>query len=168
MYELQNRIEPTIKNGFGSSWLGCLVEALGSSWEKVHCRGEWSCLEMNDNIITFCTETAWSPCTEVFDLIKSQFPSIEIFYLSTEPGCELFETNDAEGRFFPERYIVDLCTTDGEYRTEYFEELEDALKWIEKMTDRKVSSEEEVEVLDSQLASENEDAFCYLHKIDII
>jgi hypothetical protein len=30
MYKLQNMAEPAVKNGFGSAWLGCLVEALDS------------------------------------------------------------------------------------------------------------------------------------------
>jgi hypothetical protein len=168
MVKLENMKEPAVKNGFGTTWLGCLVEALGSSWQEVSCRGEWSCLELNDGIITFSTESAWSAPIEVFDFIKQKFPSIEIFFLSTEPGCEYYVVNDPEGRFYPDRYIVDLCTADEEYLTEYFEDLETALDWINEQTDSNVKSEEDVETLNDKLAAENENAFCYLHEIEII
>jgi hypothetical protein len=168
MVNLENMKEPAVKNGFGTTWLGCLVEALGSSWQEVPCLGEWSCLELNDGIITFSTESAWTSPTEVFDLIQQKFPSIEIFFLGNEPGCEYFVVNDPEGRFYPDRYIVDLCTADEEYLTEYFEDLETALDWINEQTNSNVKSEEDVEMLNDKLAAENENAFCYLHEIEII
>ncbi len=32
MKDLEKRQKPSVKNGFGTTWLGCLVEALGESW----------------------------------------------------------------------------------------------------------------------------------------
>jgi hypothetical protein len=168
MVKLQSMKEPAVKNGFGTTWLGCLVEALGSSWQEVSCRGEWSCLELNNGIITFSTESAWSPCTEVFDLIMQKFPSIQLYYFSEEPGCELYETNDAEGRFFPYRYVVEICTVDEDSMTEYFEDLESALEWIEKQTGQKAENAQDVESLNDSLADINENSYCYLHEIEII
>ena len=46
MKDLQDRKTPAVKNGFGTSWLGCLVDALGKDWDKVSCRGDWANLEM--------------------------------------------------------------------------------------------------------------------------
>jgi hypothetical protein len=168
MVKLENMKEPAVKNGFGRTWLGCLVEALGSSWREVSCRGEWSSLELNDGIITFNTESAWTAPTEVFDLIKQRFPSIEIFFLSCEPGCVYFVSNDSDSRFYPERYIVDLCTANEEYMTEYFEDLESALNWINAHTNSDVKTESDVEFLNDKLLAMNENAFCYLHEIEII
>jgi len=59
-------------------------------------------------------------------------------------------------------------TADEEYLTEYFEDLETALDWINEQTDSNVKSEEDVETLNDKLAAENENAFCYLHEIEII
>jgi hypothetical protein len=67
-----------------------------------------------------------------------------------------------------DRYIVDLCTADEEYLTEYFEDLETALDWINEQTDSNVKTEEDVETLNDKLAAENENAFCYLHEFEII
>jgi hypothetical protein len=168
MGSLECMKKPAIKNGFGKTWLGCLVEALGSSWQEVSCRGEWSCLERHADHITFCTESAWSAPTEVLDLIQKKFPSFQVFFLSTEPGCDYFVTNDTEGRFFPDRYIVDMCTVDGDYQSEYFEDLESALEWTWKQTGAKVDVESDVVVLNEELAAQNPDAFCYLHKIEVV
>jgi hypothetical protein len=168
MYRLENMKEPAVKNGFGTTWLGCLVEALGSSWQKVSCRGEWSCLELCDNTISLYIESAWTAPTDVFDLIRQVFPSVEIFFLSTESGCEYYVSNDPEGRFFAERYIVDICTVDEEYMTEYFEQLGTALDWINEQTNGDVKTGSDVETLNERLSSENDNAFCYLHEIEII
>ena len=66
MKRLQEQKEPSVPNGFGKTWLGCLVNALGGDYNKIHCRGDWSNLEMEGNILKFTTETAWSPCDETF------------------------------------------------------------------------------------------------------
>ena len=34
MNGLQERKEPSVPNGFGTAWLGCLVDALGENWER--------------------------------------------------------------------------------------------------------------------------------------
>lgn len=42
MKKLEQRKKVSIENGFGITWLGCLVDALGEDWKKVSCRGECS------------------------------------------------------------------------------------------------------------------------------
>ena len=37
MHGLEKRKTPAVKNGFGTAWLGCLVNALGADWNKVYC-----------------------------------------------------------------------------------------------------------------------------------
>lgn len=57
LYELMKGLEerdtPSVENGFGTTWLGCLVDALGKDWNNVHCRGSWSGLEMNGDVLKF-------------------------------------------------------------------------------------------------------------------
>lgn len=92
MHGLEKRKTPAVKNGFGTAWLGCLVNALGADWNKVYCRGDWSNLEMEQDTLKFSTETAWGPCNEVFDLIRQKFPSLSYYFLSEEPGMGVFQT----------------------------------------------------------------------------
>ena len=82
--------------------LGCLVKTLGKNPEEVECRGEWIGLEHQGDTLCVTFETAWTPCYEVTNLLKEAYPSLRIFYKAVEPGCEVYLTNAAEGKSFPE------------------------------------------------------------------
>ena len=82
--------------------LGCLVKALGKNPEEVECRGVWTDLERQGDILRVTFETAWTPCYEVTTLLKEAYPSLRIFYKAEEPGCCIYLKNDAEGKYFPE------------------------------------------------------------------
>lgn len=79
-----------------------LVKALGTASEEVECRGEWTDLERQGDTLRVTFETAWTPCYEVTMLLKDIYPSLRIFYKAEEPGCEVYQKNDAEGKYFPE------------------------------------------------------------------
>lgn len=49
---------------------------------------------------------AWSPCYDFMDLIRSRF-DVTIYYYAEEFGCGVVETNDFEGEWFPQRYVID-------------------------------------------------------------
>lgn len=125
MEALQDRKESLLPNGFGKTWLGNLVSDLGFDPEKTQCRGDWSNLKLRTEggktVLRFDTETAWCRCSDVEELIQKRFPDVDIYFLSEELGCEIFETNDigGENSFFPEQFIIDRPMHDGcEYYTE--------------------------------------------------
>ena len=53
------RKTPRVKNGFGTLWLGCIINALGEDWEQLRCRGEITDYQLEDNILTISQNTAW-------------------------------------------------------------------------------------------------------------
>lgn len=167
MKVLEEMDKPLVENGFGTNWLGNIVESLGKSWEKVWCRGSWDNLMLADGTLKFTTETAWSQADEVMDLICEKYPSLSYYFYTEEPGMGIYQTNDDEGRFYPERYYVDLCTADGDYQQEYFNTLDDVIAWIGKKTERVFKTEAEVNVYFDELEEANEDAYCYIHEIEI-
>ena len=118
MKELQDMEQPLVKNGLGPTWLGCLVKALGKNPDDVLCRGIWIELERQDDILLVTFETAWTPCYEVTQLMKTIYPSLRIYYKAEEPGCEVYLKNDAEGKYFPETeadgHPFDLMTEESE------------------------------------------------------
>lgn len=116
MKRLQEMDHPLKPNGFGTTWLGNLVEDLGVDFNKVQCRGSWDSLSLDDEILSFTTETAWYRCTEVEDLIKEKYPSIEIAFRCEEPGMAIYEKNN--NVFFPEDYIIDFEDDDIHYLSE--------------------------------------------------
>ena len=118
MKELQEMDLPLVENNLGPTWLGCLVKALGKNPEDVLCRGLWIELERQDGKLLMAFETAWTPCYEVTQLMKTVFPSLQFFYKAEEPGCEVYLKNDAEGKYFPETeadgHPFDLMTEESE------------------------------------------------------
>ena len=86
--------------------LGRLVESFGMNPDELtHCRGELVGLEYHDEILRMTIETAWTPCYEVINLMKTKDPSLHVFYKSEESGCELYLKNDIDGKYFPETEI---------------------------------------------------------------
>lgn len=167
MKKLQERQEPSVPNGFGTTWLGCLVDALGENWEKVYCRGSWYDLEFNGKVLTFNTETAWSPCNKTLDEVCKKYPTLSYLYRSEEPGMVLYYTNDEEGRFFSDRFYVEVCTPEEEYYTEYFTDLQSVYEWLEKISDMQVQSQQDVDTIVKQWQKEYADAYCYIHEYQI-
>ena len=82
--------------------LGQLVKALGKKPEEVECRGGWTELDREGDTLRMTFETAWTPCYEVTNLLKTVYPSLRIFYKAEEPGNEVYLKNDADGKYFPE------------------------------------------------------------------
>lgn len=167
MKNLQERKEPSVPNGFGTAWLGCLVDALGEDWEKVFCRGSWYDLEFNGQALTFSTETAWSPCNETLDAVCKKSPSLNYLYRSEEPGMALYYTNDEEGRYFADRFCVEVCTSEEEYYTEYFTDLQSVYEWLEKICDMQIQSQQDVDAIVKRWQKEHADAYCHIHEYQI-
>ena len=168
MKDLQDRKTPAVKNGFGTSWLGCLVDALGKDWDKVSCRGDWANLEMVGETLRFTTETAWGPCNETFDLVCEKFPSLRYYYQTEEPGMGFYETNDSEGKYFTDKYIVDLCTAKGKYFCEYFADRESLFAWLGEVAGKTVRSEQAAKALFEEWAQENPDSCCSINEYVVV
>ena len=137
LYELMKRLEdmekPSVENGFGTTWLGCLVDALGKDWNNVHCRGSWSCLELEDDVLKFSHRKRHGlRVMRHLTLYWRNIHHFRYYFQAEEPGIGIYETNDEDGTYFSDRYFLDACTPDEEYISEYFEELEDAFQWLEK------------------------------------
>jgi hypothetical protein len=117
MRSLEEREKPLVKNGFGVTWLGNLVTLLGRSWEEVSCRGEWSGLtvDIDNNELRFHTMTAWAELWQLRHFLQEKYPSLTFYFRTEEPGMCIFQTNDKEGTYFPERYKVEHWDEEGEY-----------------------------------------------------
>lgn len=157
-----------MENGFGTTWLGCLVDALGGDWNEVSCRGDWNSLEMIGDTLRFTTETAWAPCNETFDLVCKKIPSLHYYYQTEEPGMAIYATNDSEGKYFPDKYHVELNTPEDEFYSEYFAELSAVFEWLEKISGKEVKSEKEVDELVEQWRKENDQAYCYMNEYKVV
>lgn len=167
MKGLEERDSPSVKNDFGTTWLGCLVDALGGDWKKIKCRGDWSFLELDedDDIVRFCTETAWYPCNEVLEFVCKKFPSLNYYCQAEEPGQNIYITNDKEGKYFYEKYLVDIYTPDKKCHYKYFSYEKEMYAWFEQTFATPIKSEEDVREFTSGW---NGNAYCYIRKFELM
>ena len=110
MRRLEDMPQPLKPNGFGTNWLGNLVEDLGVDFNEVKCRGTWADLTLNGDVLWFTTETAWYRCQEVEDLLMKRYESLQISFRCEELGMAILETNDRSA--FPEEYYIDAAMYD--------------------------------------------------------
>jgi len=167
MNNLEKRRKPLEGSDFGNTWLGNLVIKLGADWHEVYCRGAWSELDWNGSILRFNTETANGPMNEVFKLIKSIYPSLEIYYQAEEDGWGLFITNDSEGRYFKDRFRIEY-----DCQFEYFTTLEGACTYISGIVGKEVKTREEleksIENWNDNLDLEDDDKRIYLNEYKVV
>ena len=165
---MEKRKTSVLSNGFGKMWLGNLVYKLGGNWEELRCRGEITDFSLDSNVLTINQQTAWCEQEGVRLIIEQTFPSIKVYYLEQESGCEVFCTNDASGEYFPERYFLDSYED-----WEYFETLDDAAKFVSNIIGHEV--EPSVDEIDKALdkyveehEEENEDIFYSFHEFKVV
>lgn len=99
--------ESLLPNGFGKLWLGNLVHALDGDWNDIYCRGHILDYSLENGILKINTETAWGEMSDVRHFIEQKYPSLQIFFQTEECGMCIFQTNDATGEIFPERWLLD-------------------------------------------------------------
>lgn len=131
MNELENTPEPGLhESDFGSSWLGNLVIKLGGKHEDIYCRGFWCNLCFDDEALSFDIESAWSELSETRKFIEKHFPGIKLYFQCEEPGNCVYETNDAHGKYFTERYYLGIEKKE----SLYFDTLKSLIKVVEEIT----------------------------------
>lgn len=160
------RKTPRVKNGFGRLWLGCIINALGDDWEKLRCRGEIYYYELEGNVLTICQNTAWCEQKGFRECIEKKFPSIKVYYREEEPGGDVFYTNDSNGTYFPDRYLLDNYD-----EPLYFETIEEAAECVSSIVGHKVYPT--VKTIDEALENyleehEDEDVFYSFHEFTVV
>lgn len=118
-----------------NDWEGNVIRALGGTeeqMEKACLRGYIQEYEMDGDTICIEAEEAWGT-TDFLYLLEQIMPELKVYYLVEEPGCEVYATNDCEGKYFPDRYYVYAYVNDN-YLSEYFETEEQAMAYAAELT----------------------------------
>ena len=151
------------------TWQGNVLNALGvkfikdGSW-NVNIRGFfYDKPEMRDGALRFTCEEAWSR-TEFAEMLCKKFPSLTVYWMEEEPGFDVYATNDANGKYFYDRFFVDTCIG-GEYQSEYFETKEDAYKWISMISE--CENEEDVAAFNENRQQADSDDYIYVNEFDV-
>ena len=157
---MNNRKEPIHPNGFGNLWLGELVIELGFDCEKYRCRGEITYYDYDgEGLLSISQNTAWCEQEGVRQAIQEKFPSIKVYYMEEEPGCDVYYTNDFTGDFFPERFLLD-----GEDVYEYFETIEEVSEFVNERFGLTTTPDfTEIELQLDKYVEEKDDSDFYLN-----
>jgi hypothetical protein len=169
-------LEHPVEEGSSEDWEGNILKALGIEWEAhtpdgkgYYMRGFIQDVPWWDgDTLRFYAEEAWG-ATDFNEVLEKNIPDIKVFYTVEEPGCEVYATNDKEGKYFPDRYWVDTCI-DNNYQSEYFQFESSVYKWLHDITDGKVSSAEDAEKFNSdhEDAGDDDENFINIHVFKVI
>ena len=152
---LEKRKHPLVKSDFGNLWLGCIVEKLHGNSEETYCRGYIIDYKLEDDTLSLHVESAWAEPYEWRAFIKKQYPSFQIYYMSEEGGCGYYVTNDKDGKFFPDKYLLDS----DELEQQYFTTLEEACIKIGELCDKKVDTVSDIEEALSEYSESHNDMY---------
>ena len=169
-------LHPEVKSGSSENWEGNVLNTLGAKWTD---RGEdrqkgsymrgfiqddpwWQ--DESHTCLRFEAEEAWG-ATDLDEVLEANFP-VKVWWITEEPGMEVFETNDKHGKYFSERFMVDTCINSN-YQSDYFKTKEAAYQWLAKLTNGKIKNEQQVEAF-NEADDTLEDDFIFVHEYRIL
>lgn len=163
---MSERRKPVVVDA-SNEWEGNIIRALGATDEQMknnYLRGFIEEYEMDGDIIRIEAEEAWGT-TDFRHVLAQLMPELTIYYIVEEPGCEVYATNDADGKYFPERFYVDAYVN-GDYQSEYFETEEQAMTYVANLLGKKEVSKNELENWNE--CHEEDNNFIYIHEFEIV
>ena len=133
-----------------------------SELESKYLRGEIIYSYIEDDVLNIEAEECWN-LTDFSELLQEKFPYSNIYYYIEEPGWGIYETNDSDGKYFPEKYVVEYYDGGDLEDTYYPESDEDLFELTSELTDGKVTDF-------ASLDKFNEDEFNYfiVHNINVV
>lgn len=158
---------PTVKEGGDSNWEGNVLYTLNPDWDEKqyrYMRGFIGEANMIDDTLRISADEAWC-VTNFSDALADLFDDIVIYWIAEEPGMEIYQTNDRDGKYFSDRYFVDTCI-EGVYSSEYFQQEDAAYRWLSEITKGKIKNKEDMDAFNT--ANEDTDDYIYIHEFEVI
>ena len=123
---------------------------------------------LSENLLEFYAEERWG-LQDFEELLRQKFPEIKVYWVVEESGCEVYCTNDKEGKYFPERYYVELCQDD-QIDCEYFKTEESMYKWLSEKTGSRIHNIETAEQFNQDYEEEalDDENYIIIHYFDVI
>ena len=154
-----------VRENASKEWEGNIVRVLGATDEQMennYLRGFIQEYKMDGDTICVEAEEAWGT-TDFRHVLAQLIPELTIYYIVEEPGCEIYATNDSEGKYFIDRFYVDACIN-GNYESDYFETEEQAMKYVASLLGKGNISMKEVK---EWTEKQEGDDFIYVHEFEI-
>ena len=144
-------------------WEGNIVKALGASDEQLkesYLRGFIEEYELDGDVIRINAEEAWG-ATDFRHILGNLMPELTIYYIVEEAGCDVFATNDIDGKYFPEQYLVDAYVKDADFY-EYFETKGQMKDFVSSLIGKEDFTDEDIEAWNEE--HEDDDSYIYVHE----
>ena len=124
-------------------------------------------LTLENGVLRFYAEERWG-LQDFEELLRQKFPDIKVYWTVEESGCDVYCSNDKEGKYFPDRFYADICV-DGDYYSEYFVSEDSLFKWLSNITHREINSFDDVEEVNSNYedSCEDDENFISVHIFDV-
>lgn len=103
--------------------------------------------------------------TDFRHVLTQLMPELTVYYIVEEPGCEVYATNDEEGKYFTDRYYVDTCIN-GNYYSDYFKTEKGAMKFAALMLGMETVSKAKIESWNEDHEAEGD--FIYIHEFKYV
>ena len=122
---------------------------------------------LENGVLRFYAEERWG-LQDFEELLRQKFPDIKVYWTVEESGCDVYCSNDKEGKYFPDRFYADICV-DGDYYSEYFVSEDSLFKWLSNITHREINSFDDVEEFNSNYegSCEDNENFINVHIFDV-
>jgi hypothetical protein len=171
---------PVVEPGSDEKWEGNVLNTLGIEWKTrqpdgsgYYMRGfiqDKECIEFNpekDDTLSFYAEEAWG-VTDFNEVLETTFPDIKVYFNVIEEGCEIYATNDKDGKYFPYRWHVEACIN-GNYLYEDFTAEKAMYDWLSDNTEGKVIDDESAEKFnnDYEKLGTEDDNYIFIHEFEI-
>ena len=108
---IKNNIDAESQPGrnYENRWLGKIAEVHNIATDEIPCRGSIEYLShynTGDTSFALDTETAWIPCTQLWEVLLTHYNDVKFVYLAEEPGMELFINSDVDENYFDQKYLL--------------------------------------------------------------
>jgi len=148
-------------------WEGNIVKALGASDEQLkesYLRGFIEEYELDGDVIRINAEEAWG-ATDFRHILGNLMPELTIYYIVEEAGCDVFATNDIDGKYFPEQYLVDAYVKDADFY-ESSETKEQMKDFVSSLIGKEDFTDEDIEAWNEE--HEDDDSYIYIHEFQYV
>ena len=155
-----------VRENASKEWEGNIVRVLGATDEQMennYLRGFIQEYEMDGAIISIEADEAWG-ATDFRHVLTKLMPDLTVYYIVEEPGCEVYATNDAESKYFTDKFYVDACVN-GNYESGYFETEKQAMAYAAELLGKEEVSKGELKNWNKEHKGDND--FLYVHEFEI-
>lgn len=163
---VKSNVKPVEANA-SKEWEGNIVKALGASEEQMknnYLRGFIQTYEIIDGVLYIEAEEAWG-ATDFRHLLAKLMPKLTIYYIVEECGCEVYATNDCDGKYFTESYYVDICI-DGDYFNDYFNTEEQVLPYVAQLLKKESVTMKDIDEWNEE--QDDNENYIYVHEFKYV